>query len=464
MRAVLQNPERDFGAFMGVDRLVCDGPRLTLTGKRHGAKEDSPVATGKYNAENGVISLYFPSRGGGTFDFRRDDADSNFYPRGKGRSRYEYHPPIEVGDGWKSATLDTADIDRAGVERFIQKIIDTPMDDANAPQPQAILIARHGRLVLDEYFHGFGWDQLHETRSAAKSITSTLLGAAMLSGVPLSLSMHVYDVLQGSAPRADLDPRKRTMTLKNLLNMSSGFDGDDANPDSPGSEEKMYDSDASDYVKYALKLPMAFAPGEKAVYCTQDPNLALAMLGRVTGTFQPDLFEKLVAQPMQIENYMWLVDPAGNPFGGGSVKIRPRDFLKFGQMMMDHGVWHGRRIVGSDFAAKAVAPQYNMRNVTYGYLWWSIDLPYKNRIAHAFYAGGAGGQAVFSIPELDLVVGIFAANYSSAASRDVGMNYLPRYILPAVRESHNDKPAPVRWREDYSTPYGHSDRSGPITH
>ena len=461
MSAVVQNPERDFGAFVGVHRLVEDGSRLTLIGKRRNWKEERPVATGSYDAENQVISLYFPDRGG-TYNFQRDSATSDFYPRGKNLPPYEYHAPFQVGDGWASATLDSVNIDRAGIERFLQKIIDTPMDDANAPQPQAVLIARHGKLVLDEYFHGFSWDALHETRSAAKSITSTLLGAAMYSGVPMSPATHVYEVLSDGPAPDDLDSRKRAMTLKNLMNMSSGFDCDDADPDSAGNEDKMYDSDAKDYYAYALRLPMAYDPGAKAVYCTQNPNLALAMLGRITGRFQLDLFDDTVATPMQIENYQWLIDPAGNAFGGGSVKIRPRDFLKFGQMMMDGGVWHGHRILGQDFAATAIAPQYHLRNVAYGYFFWSIDLPYKNRSVHAFYAGGAGGQIVIAIPELDLVIGIFAGNYSSGSWRDVGMNYIPRYILPAVREPGDDRSAPVVWREDYETPYGHSDKSGPV--
>ena len=130
--------------------------------------------------------------------------------------------------------------------------------------------------------------------------------------------------------------------------------------------------------------------------------------------------------------------------------------------MMDGGVWQGRRILDRDFAAAAVSPQYNMRNVTYGYFWWSIDYPYKNRMVHGFYAGGAGGQTVISIPALDLVIGIFAGNYSSKAWKDVSMNYIPRYILPAVREAGDDKSAPIAWREDYATPYGHSDNSGPV--
>ena len=461
LAAVLHNPERDWGAFLGVERLEHANEQVMLLARKPGWQAERVVASGRYHADEGVLSLYF-SRGG-TFDFRRDGDESDFYPRGRAPQPYDYRIPLARVDGWSTASLDAVGIDRKAVERFIQKIIDTPMAAGDAPQVQAVLIARHGKLVLEEYFHGFARDSMHETRSAAKSITAALIGAALHAGVPLSLSSRLYAVLNGGTFPEGLEARKREITLSNLMNMSSGFDCDDANPESAGSEDRMYDSDATDYVTYGLALPMAFTPGEKAVYCTQDANLALAMLGRASGHFAPALFDQLIARPLRIERYQWLVDPAGNAFGGGSVKMLPRDFLKIGQLMLNGGVWHGRRILERRFAAAATAPQYHLRNVTYGYFWWSIDLPYKDRTVRAIYAGGAGGQTVILVPELDLVVGIFAGNYSSKAWKDVALNYTPRYVLPAIREAGDQADAPTVWREDYATPYGPSQNTGPVT-
>ena len=196
MTVILQNPERDYGAFIGADRLVREGSSLKLMGKRPNRKDERFVATGSYDAENKVVSLYFPNRGG-TYDFQRDGDSSGFYPRVKNSSHYVYSPPLARDDAWPTTSLDAVNIDRAGIERFIQTVIDTPMDRPDAPQVQAILIARHGKLVLDEYFHGFSRDTLRETRSAGKSITATLIGAAMHAGAPLSLSSRVYEVMSG---------------------------------------------------------------------------------------------------------------------------------------------------------------------------------------------------------------------------------------------------------------------------
>jgi len=317
-----------------------------------------------------------------------------------------------------------------------------------------LLIARHGKLVLEEYFHGQHRDKLHETRSATKSITATLTGAAMYAGVPLRLSSRVYEVMNFPAD----DPRKRAMTLENLLTMSSGYDCDDTDPKAPGNEEVMNDQEQEpDYYRYTLKVPMKYQPGEKSVYCSSNPNLALGMVGRAAGEWPPDLFDRLLARPMQIDRYAWPLDPAGNPYGAGIVQILPRDFMKFGQLMLNGGTWHGRRLLSRDFVARASSKLYHNRNVTYGYLWWSIDYPYKDRVVHTFYAAGAGGQLVYVIPELDLVVTHVAGNYTLPLKNlsDTDREFVPRFILPAVREAGDDKSAPVVPRE-YTSPYGPS--------
>lgn len=455
LSAVLRNPERDVGTQIGVERLTRDGNAVKLVGKRRGQKAEQELARGIYDAEDHVITLTFPNRGG-SYDFRRDDDASEFYPRGRNPERYRYRPPPARDDGWPAASLDAVDIDQAGIEQFIQKILDAPMDSADSLQIHAVLIARHGKLVLEEYFHGEHRDRLHQTRSASKSAVAVLVGAVMKAGAPLALSSPVYQMMNGGVVPADPEPRKRSMTLEHLLTMSSGYFCDDSNDAAPGNEETMQDQTAEpDYYRYTLNVPMATTPGENSVYCSANPNLALGMVGRATGENPIYSFDRLVAGPLRISRYNWPLDPAGNPYGGGGIEFLARDFMKFGQLMLNDGTWQGHRILSHDFVARATAHLYHLRNLYYGYLWWSEDFPYKRRVVHAFMALGAGGQIVTVVPELDLVVATYAANYSSAAQKDLGHHYVPRSILPAVRERGDDKNAPVIDQE-YQTPYGAS--------
>jgi CubicO group peptidase (beta-lactamase class C family) len=454
LRAVLRNPEFDLGTQQGVERLTRDGNALKLIGKRGG--KEQMVASGTYDAGSAVITFAFPNRGG-SYDFIRDGGDSAFYPRGKSPSRYTYRPPLARDDGWPVSTLDAADIDRATIEKFVQSILDTPMDSPDAPQVHGVLVARNGKLVLEEYFHEQDRDKLHNTRSASKSLTSLLVGAAMHAGVPLKLSSPVYQVMNGGTFPPDIEPQKRAMTLEHLLTMSSGYFCDDTNDDAPGNEETMWDQEGeTDFYRYTMKVPMATPPGENSVYCSASPNLALGMIGRAARENPMSLFDRLIGEPLKIRRYEWGLDPAGNPYGGGGMSLRLRDFIKLGQLMLNGGTWEGRRIVSEDFVKRASAPLYHLRNIYYGYLWWGEDYPYKNRTVHTFSARGAGGQTVTVVPELDLIVATFAGNFSSrkgmfAASTDP----IPRIILPAVREAGDDRTASVIERV-YVSPYGAS--------
>jgi CubicO group peptidase (beta-lactamase class C family) len=433
LAAFLRNTERDWGALIGVRRLERDGNVVTLMGKPPWETEEVELSRGSYDPESDILTLSFPIRGG-TYDFRRDDDESEFYPRGLHPARYVYRPPLARDDGWPTGTLEEVGIDRAAAESFVQTILDMPMDTVDAPQIHGLLIARHGKLVLEEYFHGEHRDRLHDTRSASKSVTATLIGAAIEAGAPLQLSTPVYEVMNGGVFPADLEPRKRAMTLEHLLTMSSGYYCDDSDPEAPGSEEMTSNqTDEPDYYQYTLKVPMAFAPGDTAIYCSSNPNLALGVLGRATGEFALETFDRLIAGPMKIERYAWAMDPAGNPYGGGSAQFLPRDLLKFGQLMLDGGMWEGRRILAEEFVERGSSPLYRLGSRAYGYLWWSVEFPYGGGTVPAFAALGTGGQTITVVPALDLVIGTFGGSYASAGWRYAQGELIPDYILPAVR-------------------------------
>lgn len=458
--ALLRNPEFDFGTQQRVERLVREGDQLKLIGKR-GDKERE-VGAGAYDAQNQLFTLVLPSRGG-TYTFRRDRDDSDFYPRGKNPARYAYVAPPRFDDGWPTSTLDAESIDRPAMERFIQKLVDMPMDSTDALQMHGVLIARHGKVVLEEYFHGEHRDKLHMTRSAGKSVTAVLVGAVIQAGAPLKLSSPVYQVMNYGIFPADLEPMKRAMVLENLLTMSAGYFCDDNNDDAPGNEETMWDQTAEpDFYRYTLNVPMATPPGENAVYCSSNPNLALGVVGRATKEMPVYSFDRLIGGPMKFGNYAWNLDHAANPYGGGGSMFTLRDFAKLGQLMLNGGMWEGRRILSRDFVAAAGAKKYHLANVYYGYNWWSEDFPYKDRTVHGVSALGAGGQVITYVSELDLLVAFFAGNYSSRVQRELGHIYVPRYILPAVREARDDRTAPVVER-DYTTPYGHSTDGSRVT-
>jgi CubicO group peptidase (beta-lactamase class C family) len=268
-------------------------------------------------------------------------------------------------------------------------------------------------------------------------MAATLIGAAMHAGAPIKLSTPVYQIMNGGAFPAGLEPRKREMTVEHLLSMSSGFYCDDSDEKAPGREDTKWQQDKQpNFYRYALQLPMAYRPGEKAIYCSTNPNLALGVLQQVTDEPLIFSFDRLVARPLRITTYGMGTDPAGNAYGGGGWQFKLRDFMKFGQLMLDGGTWNGKRMLARDFVTRASTEHGKIGTRPYGLAWWTYDLPYGNRTLHAYAALGNGGQNLFVVPDLDLVVAVFASNYGDRVLFEIQNDLVPKQILPAVRESN----------------------------
>jgi CubicO group peptidase (beta-lactamase class C family) len=432
LSAYLRNPERNVGIFTQVMGLEREEDRIRLVGNRRGREERSTLFQGRL--DSGRLEIGFAGRGG-TYEFHRVDAQgaSAFYPRGREPGRYRYAPPLQRDDGWPVAALEDVGMSRPAIEAFIQRLVDARMDSVGASQIHSVLIARHGKLVLEEYFHGHHRGQPHDTRSASKSLVAALVGAAMQSGIKVSESTPVYETMLGTLPQ-DLDPRKRAMTLEHLLTMTGGHFCNDSNPDAPGNEDAMQEQEREpDWYRYILALPMDRSPGEKLVYCSVDAHLAGGVLAKAAGEPLPELFDRLLAKPLRMGPYHLLLTPTGDAYMGGGAYFLPRDFMKLAQLMVNEGKWDGRQIFSKQWAVKAGSAMRDLSPVQqYGYLWNSAEYPYGGRKVRAFFAGGNGGQIFMGIPDLDLVVAFTGGNYNDAALFIPQRVLVPEQILPAV--------------------------------
>ena len=430
----LCNPEQNAGRSLDVRRIELVDGEVRLLGFPFGSEKEEIVGRGVADLDNDTLSVYVARVGQG-YEFQRvrPDQASGFYPRDRPGANYSYAPPPERADGWPVGHVDNVGISREKIERFVQLLIDSPITGLHSSQVHALLIARHGKLVVEEYFHGFDRHTLHDTRSAAKSVTSTLLGAAIQANYSISTTTSVYNVMNGGTAINEVEPPRRDLKVEHLLTMSSGFHCDDSDPKAPGNEDAMQQQGTQpDWYRFTLDLPMVFQPGEKSIYCSGNANLLGGVIARATGHHLEDLFRNLLAEPLGIKHYALNTQPTGEPYMGGGQYYEPRDFLKFGQMMLDGGTWRGRRVVGADWAARAVTPHVHIGDRDYGYLWWRQEYPYRDGSVSAFYAAGNGGQIIMALPALQLVIGFMGGNYSDPALYIPQRKYVPDYLLPAV--------------------------------
>lgn len=373
---------------------------------------------------------------------RRDGMAIGFNPRiGEEAHRYVYRSPIRAGDGWPTGTMAEAGIDSRPITELIERILNAPPGPQNPVAMHSLLIARHGKLVLEEYFYGMDPSRPHDMRSASKTFTSVLIGVARENGVRVGADTLAYSVGQPSNP----DPRKQSLTLGNLMSMTSGLDCDDNDPNSPGNEDVMQNQSRQlDWVRYALDLPVLSTPGgDRAVYCSAGMNLAAGALTKLTGTWMPDLFYETLARPLGITEYHMNLAPNYEGYMGGGLYLRPRDQLKLGQLYLNGGTWNGKRLVSREWVSESTRvhatftprPPFDTDH-GYGYAWHSRPLQYGGQTYRDYYAAGNGGQYVIVIPSLDLVIGITGGNYSEARTYyPWESEIVPQYIIRAA-EAH----------------------------
>ncbi len=433
--AFLRNPERNIGVFIDLDHIEREGEALSFIGKFRGRGPSRVMARGRYDENWDRIMMDIPNRGG-TYVFERitEDDYSSFYARARNPAPYIYAQPPARNDGWRTGTLRQAGIDIEPIKRLIEYEIDAPTEDVHASYVHGILIARSGKLVFEEYFYGFHRDKAHDTRSASKSLTSTLIGASIEAGLPITTATPVFEtMMEDTSSLNGLDPRKRQMTLEHLLTMSSGFYCDDSDSEAPGGEDRMQEQENEpDWYRYTLNVPMAHEPGEIGIYCSANSNLAGGVLNRATGKPLETLFQDLIASPLQMDRYYLNLSPTDEPYMGGGIHWLPRDFLKLGQVMLDGGSWNGRRIVSREWAQKATSSLIKIRDRDYGYQWWVREYEYQGKLLPAFFAGGNGGNIVVVVPDLDVVIAFFGGNYSDRVLYRAQDEFIPNYILPAI--------------------------------
>jgi CubicO group peptidase (beta-lactamase class C family) len=367
---------------------------------------------------------------GREIELRRHAPDdiTQFFPRPPGHAPYVYERPKEIGDGWSTARGKDVGIDEAAIARVVETILD---GDPAARRPSLVhsfLVARHGKLVVEEYFFGFDRDTPHDMRSAGKTFASVMLGAARMRGLDLSPESSVYALVAARGPFANPDPRKARITLAHLMTHTSGLACDDNDEASPGNEDTMETQTREpDWWQYTLDLPMAPDPGTRYAYCSANMNLVGAALTAATKTWLPQFFDDAVARPLGFGPYHWNLMPTEEGYLGGGSWLRPRDLLKVGQAYLDGGVWHGRRIVDKEWIALSTSPRIHISPQTTGlseeefgnyygegddaYAWHLGSLHAGEKTYLTYGASGNGGQLLVVAPELDLVFVFTGGNY-----------------------------------------------------
>jgi len=156
-------------------------------------------------------------------------------------------------------------------------------------------------------------------------------------------------------------------------------------------------------VRFALELPIKNQPGHKFNYNSPATHLLSVILAKTGGMSLVDFADTHLFAPMGIKKRKWEIDANGNALGASGISLRSRDLAKFGFLYLNNGFWGGKQIIPTEWVMTSTRQQStggSPEQEAYGYLWWVTTLT-----GHpAYFAGGYGGQYIYIIPNLDLVV------------------------------------------------------------
>lgn len=350
---------------------------------------------------------------------------------------------VEMNDGWTISTPESV-----GFQPHQLCAIADAERNGRLRNLHGVVVVRRGRLVFEQYFTGSDWSRgsslgevtfraetLHDIRSITKSIVSLLYGIAQAAGKVPPIDRPVLDFFP---ELADLrtDPARMRILVRHALTMTMGTEwreGVQFAWDDPNNDEAQMEM-AADRYRYIMGRPIVAAPGERWNYNGGATAIIARLVSR--GTEQPllDFAREQLFGPLAITEVEWITDRTGEPIAAWGLRLRPRDLAKIGQLVLQRGRWGERQVVPSGWIEAATAAEVQTTDpfLRYGYQWWLAGSNFGDAQTPWVAGFGRGGQRVFILPDLELVVVVTAGNYRDPESWRLPNAVLNQFVLPAL--------------------------------
>jgi CubicO group peptidase (beta-lactamase class C family) len=344
------------------------------------------------------------------------------------------HPKIDITKiqlnkikPYNGLTISNASFDKNKIKQLKGAI-----DEGVYKKINSIIVLKEGEILIEEYFNGENRNSLHDPRSVGKSFSSTLTGIAINEGF-ISSDTQTLSSFYNLSQFKNLTQSKGNATIKDLLTMSSGFDGNDEDASSIGNEENMYPT--QDWVKFTLDLPYQESLKEKWHYFTA----GVILLGDILNKSVPNGLEKYaddkLFRPLGISKYKWQYTPQNVHNTAGGIQMNALDFAKYGQLYKNGGTWNNQQILPNDWVKKTFTKQKQIigrDSEYYGYLFWNKTFKANTKNYEAFYCAGNGGNYILVFKNEPLVIVITASAYGQPYAHSQVTEMLSKYILPAI--------------------------------
>ena len=348
--------------------------------------------------------------------------------------------PQQLADGWKISSSSQSGFDEIKLHAAIESVLNKPLN------LHSIVLERHGQLVAEYYQggvdrsvyglfsirHSFDAQQLHDVRSVGKSVTSLLYGIALQQGSVPNPQAYVFDQYPELQSLVQATPAKKAMQIEHLLSMSSGLDWQEGEP---GLNNELRLFWKQDIAAYVLGRPLIDKPGSTYRYNGGCTAILADLIVRGSHQTFKEFARRNLFEPLGIVEWDWVEDTHGRAMPFNGLRLLPRDLLKIGRLILNHGRWNGKQIVSEAWLASSFIPRFatGESNFQYGYQWRIGSVQWHDKQI-AWYAGfGNGGQRLFIVPELDLTMVTNAGAYDQMPTA-IQVNRLLQKVVETIHE------------------------------
>lgn len=313
-----------------------------------------------------------------------------------------------IGLGTTGAIALTTQADVASQAGGLDAVL-ARWDQDEHPDLKGVVILRDGQRIAERYYNGATPDDLHDIRSAGKSVTALLTGIAVDAGAIRSVDDPVARYWMSAAGSA-IGP----VRLADVLTMRSGLAANDDDPASPGNEDLM---DASpDPLAFARAVPRAEPAGSHYLYNSVTAYVAGVVVTEATGMNMGDFADRRLFAPLGITRWRWDADASGVTKGQGNLWLTTRGLAAIGEMVRGGGRANGRQIVSAQWIADMLAPRVDVAADdpfadAYGYFWYRKTYRLADTDIAVSFASGNGGNKIYVVPGCRMVVAITSSAY-----------------------------------------------------
>ena len=350
----------------------------------------------------------------------------------------------------------------AGFDSDIEARLDKLIAEKRAWGLHGVLVVRGRHIVLERYFEGedsnwgqplghvqFGADVLQNLYSATKSVVALVYGIALAEGKVPPPSAPLYAQFPEYEDLVAADQRRKQQTIAHALSMSLGTRWNEIGLayDSPANDEVGMEM-AGDRYRFALERPVIGAPGKRWQYSGGATALLGRLIAKGTGRSLPDYARAALFDPIGLGRTEWVTSKDtwvfrqsgagdGEPIAASGLRMTPRDLARLGQLVLDHGMADGRQVVPAEWLAECFVPRVSVNELQrYGYQWYVGDMEFLTggtvRLEHWVGCAGNGGQRLYVMPDLDLIIVVTAGNYSQPEQWLPPIRVVREAVLPSL--------------------------------